>query len=144
MHHHLNSSINLYFLTLPYVWLPYLKYIKVLSCVLVVFLKKRCKSKIIFPYKKTDAGSSVISSSFKHRANDARDGFSSYSNRRDQSGLNGCCTAMWKANGKTTTLSLFLDSLLPKTEIPYCQLKEEALDRSMWRNRFGRGFGPVV
>ena len=26
----------------------------------------------------------------------------------------------------------------------YCQLKEEALDRSMWRNRFGRGFGPVV
>ena len=26
----------------------------------------------------------------------------------------------------------------------YCQLKEEALDRIMWRNRFGRGFGPVV
>ena len=26
----------------------------------------------------------------------------------------------------------------------YCQLKEEALDCSMWRNRFGRGFGPVV
>jgi hypothetical protein len=26
---------------------------------------------------------------------------------------------MWKANGKTTTLSLFLDSLFPKTEIPY-------------------------
>ena len=26
----------------------------------------------------------------------------------------------------------------------YCQLKEEALDRAMWRNRFGRGFGPVV
>ena len=24
------------------------------------------------------------------------------------------------------------------------QLKEEALDRTMWRNRFGRGFGPVV
>jgi len=23
-------------------------------------------------------------------------------------------------------------------------LKEEALDRSVWRNRFGRGFGPVV
>ena len=30
----------------------------------------------------------------------------------------GCCTAMWKAHGKTTTLSLFLDSLFPKTEIP--------------------------
>jgi hypothetical protein len=26
---------------------------------------------------------------------------------------------MWKANGKTTTLSLFLDSLFPKTEISY-------------------------
>ena len=26
----------------------------------------------------------------------------------------------------------------------YCQLKEEALDRTMWRNRFGRGFEPVV
>ena len=26
----------------------------------------------------------------------------------------------------------------------YCQLKEEALDRTMWKNRFGRGFGPVV
>ena len=26
----------------------------------------------------------------------------------------------------------------------YCQLKEEALDRTMWRNHFGRGFGPVV
>ena len=26
----------------------------------------------------------------------------------------------------------------------YCQLKEEVLDRTMWRNCFGRGFGPVV
>ena len=26
----------------------------------------------------------------------------------------------------------------------YCRLKEEALDRTMWRNCFGRGFGPVV
>ena len=26
----------------------------------------------------------------------------------------------------------------------YCQLKEEALDRTMWRKRFGSGFGPVV
>ena len=26
----------------------------------------------------------------------------------------------------------------------YRQLKEEALDRTMWRNRFGRGFRPVV
>ena len=26
----------------------------------------------------------------------------------------------------------------------YCQLKEEALDRAMWKNHFGRAFGPVV
>ena len=26
----------------------------------------------------------------------------------------------------------------------YCKLREEVLDRTMWRNRFGRGFGPVV
>ena len=26
----------------------------------------------------------------------------------------------------------------------YSHLKEEALDRNMWRNRFGGGFGPVV
>jgi hypothetical protein len=25
----------------------------------------------------------------------------------------------------------------------YSHLKEEALDRTMWRARFGRGFGPV-
>ena len=26
----------------------------------------------------------------------------------------------------------------------YCELKEETLDRTMWRNPFERGFGPVV
>jgi len=26
----------------------------------------------------------------------------------------------------------------------YSRLKEEALDRTMWRARFGKGFGPVV
>ena len=26
----------------------------------------------------------------------------------------------------------------------YCQLKEEALDGTMWTNRFGRDFGPVI
>ena len=35
-----------------------------------------------------------------------------------------------------------LDDL--KDRIGYSHLKEEALDRSMWRNRFGGGFGPVV
>jgi hypothetical protein len=49
---------------------------------------------------KTDAGSSVISSSLKHRENDARDGSISYSNWRAQIGLNGCCFAMWKAMEK--------------------------------------------
>ena len=26
----------------------------------------------------------------------------------------------------------------------YCELKEEAVDRTVWRNRFAKGFGPVV
>jgi hypothetical protein len=26
----------------------------------------------------------------------------------------------------------------------YCHLKEETLDRPLWKARFGRGFGPVV
>ena len=26
----------------------------------------------------------------------------------------------------------------------YCKLKEEALDRTVWGTRFGRGYGPVV
>jgi hypothetical protein len=26
----------------------------------------------------------------------------------------------------------------------YCHLKKEALDRTMWRAGFGRGFGPVI
>ena len=26
----------------------------------------------------------------------------------------------------------------------YSHLKEDAVDRTMWRVRFGRGFGPVV
>jgi len=35
-----------------------------------------------------------------------------------------------------------LDNL--KDRRGYSHLKEEALDRTMWRARFGRGFGPVV
>ena len=35
-----------------------------------------------------------------------------------------------------------LDDL--KEKRGYSHLKEEALDRTMWRVRFGRGFGPVV
>jgi len=35
-----------------------------------------------------------------------------------------------------------LDDLKERKE--YSHLKEEALDRTMWRARFGRGFGPVI
>jgi hypothetical protein len=35
-----------------------------------------------------------------------------------------------------------LDDLKERTG--YSHLKEKALDRTMWRARFGRGFGPVV
>jgi hypothetical protein len=35
-----------------------------------------------------------------------------------------------------------LDDL--KVRRGYSYLKEEALDHTVWRNRFGRGFGPVV
>ena len=43
---------------------------------------------------------------------------------------------------RTRRRKKLLDDL--KDRRGYCQLKEEALDRTMWRNRFGRGFGPVV
>jgi hypothetical protein len=35
-----------------------------------------------------------------------------------------------------------LDDLKERKE--YSHLKEKALDRTMWKARFGRGFGPVV
>ena len=35
-----------------------------------------------------------------------------------------------------------LDDLMERRG--YSHLKEEALDRTMWRAGFGRGFGPVV
>jgi hypothetical protein len=35
-----------------------------------------------------------------------------------------------------------LDDLKEKKR--YWKLKEEALDRTLWRTRFGRGYGPVV
>ena len=39
-------------------------------------------------------------------------------------------------------LKQLLDDLKEKTG--FCKLKLEALDRTMRRNRFGRGYGPVV
>jgi hypothetical protein len=35
-----------------------------------------------------------------------------------------------------------LDDLKEKKR--YWKLKEEALDHTLWRTRFGRGYGPVV
>jgi hypothetical protein len=35
-----------------------------------------------------------------------------------------------------------LDDLREKRR--YLKLKEEALDHTLWRTRFGRGYGPVV
>jgi hypothetical protein len=35
-----------------------------------------------------------------------------------------------------------LDALKEKRR--YWKLKEEAIDRTMWRTHFGRGYGPVV
>ena len=40
-------------------------------------------------------------------------------------------------------LDFFMTSDL-KDRRGYSHLKEEALDRTMWRNRFRGGFGPVV
>jgi hypothetical protein len=58
-----------------------------------------------------------MSSDMKHRTMDGQDGSWSHNSRQDHSGFNGCCTMIWKANGKTTTLVLFLDSLFPKVWI---------------------------
>jgi len=35
-----------------------------------------------------------------------------------------------------------LDDIKEKTG--YCKVKEETPDRTLWRNRFGRGCGPLV
>ena len=39
---------------------------------------------------------------------------------------------------------LHVSKIRVKERRVYSHLKEEALDRTMWRARFGRGFGPVV
>jgi hypothetical protein len=48
---------------------------------------------------------------------------------------------MDRSDRKTRKKKL-LDDL--KERRGYSHLKEEALDRTMWRARFGKGFGPVV
>ena len=51
-------------------------------------------------------------------------------------------TYLTAQNATKTRCGLYLDDL--KDRRGYCQLKEEALDRTVWRNRSARGSGPVV
>jgi hypothetical protein len=51
--------------------------------------------------------------------------------------LEGEVTGRWGRRRKQ-----LLDGLKEKRR--YCKLKEEALDRTLWRTRFRRGYGPVV
>ena len=53
--------------------------------------------------------------------------------------INGGIEVMGRRGRKRRKL---LDDL--KERRGYSHLKEESLDRTMWRARFGRGFGPVV
>jgi hypothetical protein len=55
-----------------------------------------------------------------------------------------CCRVchLFLIFGKFKRKTAILDDL--KERIGYSHLKEEALDRAMWRARFGRRFGPAV
>jgi hypothetical protein len=55
--------------------------------------------------------------------------------RASFSGFNGCCTAMWKANGVTITLVLFKDSIMDLREIGWDGVHwiDMAQDRGQWR-----------
>jgi hypothetical protein len=107
----------------------------------------------------TDAGSSVISSDLKHRANDARDGSMLYCNveskwknchiitfpgqylSKNRDIIYARCF-LW-LRGEMEVIRIHkkvLDDL--KDRRGHCHSKEEALDRTVWRNRSGRGFGP--
>jgi len=44
--------------------------------------------------------------------------------------------------GRVTNIKQLLDD--PKETRGYWKLKVEALDRSLWKTSFGKGFGPVV
>jgi hypothetical protein len=47
-----------------------------------------------------------------------------------------------EVTGRGRRCKRLLDDLKETRE--YWKLKEEALDRTLWRTRFGRGYGPVV
>jgi hypothetical protein len=64
----------------------------------------------------------------KHRTVDVWDGSWSHSSRRDHSGFNGCCTAMWKANGKIYHIITFPGQSLSRNR----------------ETQFGRDYGPVA
>jgi len=49
---------------------------------------------------------------------------------------------VWGRTQEENSIQIMLDDL--KERRGYSHLKEEALDRTMCRARFGRGFGPVV
>jgi hypothetical protein len=53
--------------------------------------------------------------------------------------LEGRIKMMWRLGRRRKQL---LDDLKEKRR--YWKLKEEALDRTLWRTRLGRGYGPVV
>jgi hypothetical protein len=78
--------------------------------------KERCMRNGSSSTNSSYVRSSDISGNLKHRVSDAQDGSLSCSNRSDWDDLSSCCTVMWKANGKTITLLLFLVSLFPKAE----------------------------
>ena len=54
------------------------------------------------------------------------------------------CVCVWKdrVRGQGRRRKQLLDDLEEKRR--YWLLKEEALDRGLWRHRFGRGFAPFV
>jgi hypothetical protein len=114
--------------------------VSVTSCNLPTFRRTGLLNDITLyqPYKlTTDVGSSVISSNLKHRANDAQDGSSSYSNRRDQSGLTAVVLQCGKQMEKLPHYHFSWIVCFQNRDLTYA-------NRTMWRNRFGRGFGPVV
>jgi AmiR/NasT family two-component response regulator len=55
--------------------------------------------------------------------------------------LNPICHLLALIGGATTVV---VRRLRVKDRRGYSHLKEEALDRTLWMNRFGGGFGPVV
>ena len=87
--------------------------------------EERCLQEGKSNTKSSDTRSSNMSSNLNQRANDVRDSSLSCSNRHDQGGSNGCCTVMWKANGKPTTLLLPPDShFLKQRQMKYASSRD--------------------